>query len=104
MADDKRGSKVAEKGPSDSSPATGESSNVAPFAATGRGKPCPICGRPSTVEMRPFCSKRCADIDLGRWLGEIYRVPSADSPSSDEPSREESPPSNPSPKDGSRTG
>jgi endogenous inhibitor of DNA gyrase (YacG/DUF329 family) len=34
--------------------------------------------------MRPFCSKRCADIDLGRWLGEVYRVPSADPPSSDE--------------------
>ncbi|MGE5537351.1 MAG: DNA gyrase inhibitor YacG [Gemmatimonas sp.] len=59
-------------------PPEGATSNVAPFAATGRGKPCPICGRPSTVEMRPFCSKRCADIDLGRWLGEAYRIPTAD--------------------------
>jgi endogenous inhibitor of DNA gyrase (YacG/DUF329 family) len=65
--------------------ATGEAqSNVAPFAATGRGKPCPICGRPSTVEMRPFCSKRCADIDLGRWLGGTYRVPTAEPASSDD--------------------
>lgn len=60
------------------SDAEGEASNVAPFAATGRGKPCPICGRPSVVEMRPFCSKRCADIDLNRWLGEVYRVPTAE--------------------------
>jgi endogenous inhibitor of DNA gyrase (YacG/DUF329 family) len=59
-------------------------SNVAPFAATGRGKPCPICGRPSTIEMRPFCSKRCADIDLGRWLGEAYRIPTTDASSSDD--------------------
>lgn len=62
-------------------PATEQPSNVAPFAATGRGKPCPICGRPSIVEMRPFCSKRCADIDLGRWLGEAYRVPASEQPS-----------------------
>ncbi|WP_029014840.1 DNA gyrase inhibitor YacG [Niveispirillum irakense] len=36
---------------------------------------CPICGRPVVVEFKPFCSKRCADIDLSRWLGEVYRVP-----------------------------
>jgi endogenous inhibitor of DNA gyrase (YacG/DUF329 family) len=36
---------------------------------------CPICGKPATPESRPFCSKRCADIDLGRWLKEDYRVP-----------------------------
>lgn len=36
---------------------------------------CPICGRPHVVEFRPFCSKRCADVDLSRWLGEVYRVP-----------------------------
>jgi len=77
MTDEK---KTPKKG--DSPAAPGENpSNVAPFAATGRGKPCPICGRPSTVEMRPFCSKRCADIDLGRWLGEEYRIPTSDPPS-----------------------
>lgn len=38
---------------------------------------CPICGRPSLAEFRPFCSKRCADVDLSRWLGEVYRVPVA---------------------------
>lgn len=40
-------------------------------------KPCPICGKPSDARFRPFCSKRCADQDLGQWLGEGYRVPGA---------------------------
>lgn len=40
-----------------------------------RAKPCPICGRPSTGADAPFCSKRCADVDLNRWLGGVYRVP-----------------------------
>ena len=29
------------------------------------------------ARFRPFCSPRCADIDLGRWFGEVYRAPSA---------------------------
>lgn len=37
--------------------------------------PCPICSKPSDPEYRPFCSRRCADVDLGRWLNERYRVP-----------------------------
>lgn len=70
-------------------------SNVAPFAATGRGKPCPICGRPSIVEMRPFCSKHCADIDLGRWLGEVYRLPASEElPTADDPDDPEKSPGN----------
>jgi endogenous inhibitor of DNA gyrase (YacG/DUF329 family) len=36
---------------------------------------CPICGKPREMKYRPFCSKRCANIDLGRWLGEVYSVP-----------------------------
>jgi endogenous inhibitor of DNA gyrase (YacG/DUF329 family) len=36
---------------------------------------CPICRKPALPEKRPFCSDRCADIDLGRWLGERYRIP-----------------------------
>jgi endogenous inhibitor of DNA gyrase (YacG/DUF329 family) len=35
---------------------------------------CPICGRPSQQEWRPFCTKRCADVDLGRWFRESYVV------------------------------
>ena len=37
--------------------------------------PCPICRKPATARYRPFCSARCADVDLGRWLGEQYVVP-----------------------------
>lgn len=39
---------------------------------------CPICRKPSSTAFRPFCSKRCADIDLGKWLGGDYAVPSQD--------------------------
>ncbi len=39
---------------------------------------CPICGRPADLSVRPFCSPRCADIDLGRWLTEQYRVPGSE--------------------------
>jgi hypothetical protein len=44
-------------------------------------KPCPICGKPPVCDnpmqarFRPFCSARCADIDLGRWFTESYAVP-----------------------------
>jgi uncharacterized protein len=36
---------------------------------------CPICGKPALHRFRPFCSKRCADIDLNRWLSGTYAVP-----------------------------
>ena len=39
---------------------------------------CPICGKPEAPAARPFCSKRCADIDLGRWLTAHYVVLGAD--------------------------
>jgi len=38
-------------------------------------KPCPICGKPSTAENRPFCSERCRDVDLNRWLSGSYAIP-----------------------------
>jgi endogenous inhibitor of DNA gyrase (YacG/DUF329 family) len=41
---------------------------------SGRGD-CPICGAPPAARYRPFCSARCADVDLARWLNESYRVP-----------------------------
>ncbi|MFD0909523.1 DNA gyrase inhibitor YacG [Ruegeria arenilitoris] len=37
---------------------------------------CPICGEDSVKQFRPFCSKRCADIDLAKWLNGSYSVPS----------------------------
>jgi endogenous inhibitor of DNA gyrase (YacG/DUF329 family) len=39
---------------------------------------CPICGRPPLPETAPFCSRRCADEDLRRWLSGEYRVPTAE--------------------------
>jgi uncharacterized protein len=37
--------------------------------------PCPQCGKPSARETYPFCSKRCKDIDLNRWLSGGYAIP-----------------------------
>ena len=36
---------------------------------------CPICGRAAEERYRPFCSVRCANVDLSRWLNEGYRIP-----------------------------
>ena len=38
---------------------------------------CPICGNAGVEAYRPFCSKRCADVDLARWMNGAYAVPSA---------------------------
>ncbi|WP_321364549.1 DNA gyrase inhibitor YacG [uncultured Celeribacter sp.] len=37
---------------------------------------CPICGAEAAQKYRPFCSKRCADVDLARWMNGSYAVPS----------------------------
>lgn len=53
--------------------------NEAP--AQGAGKPagkapaCPICGKPATPSYAPFCSARCTDVDLNRWLTGSYAIP-----------------------------
>ena len=39
---------------------------------------CPICKGETKADFRPFCSKRCADVDLGRWMTGSYAVPSRD--------------------------
>jgi hypothetical protein len=41
----------------------------------GPGRQCPICRNAASEAWRPFCSRRCADIDLGRWLGGRYAIP-----------------------------
>ncbi len=41
---------------------------------------CPICRKVTAEAFRPFCSKRCADIDLSRWLKGVYVVPSEEDP------------------------
>lgn len=38
-------------------------------------RPCPICGKPAERKFRPFCSARCADVDLNRWLSGQYAIP-----------------------------
>jgi endogenous inhibitor of DNA gyrase (YacG/DUF329 family) len=38
-------------------------------------KNCPICGKPVEERYKPFCSRRCADVDLHRWLSGVYAVP-----------------------------
>ena len=45
---------------------------------------CPICSEDSTEKYRPFCSKRCADIDLGRWMTGAYAIPAAEEDDPDE--------------------
>lgn len=61
-----------------SKPAAGD--HVDPPPGQGAVGRCPICGRPRSAAHRPFCSARCAEIDLGRWLKESYRVPTQEEP------------------------
>ena len=51
---------------------------------------CPICGKPSHADYRPFCCRRCADVDLGRWLKGSYALPAEQADDDEGP-----PPSNP---------
>jgi endogenous inhibitor of DNA gyrase (YacG/DUF329 family) len=46
-------------------------------AVKASAKPCPICGKPATEASRPFCSERCRDVDLNRWLSNSYTIPAA---------------------------
>lgn len=46
-----------------------------PVAVRVMAASCPVCGKSPSVRHRPFCSKRCAHVDLGRWLGGAYAVP-----------------------------
>jgi uncharacterized protein len=50
-------------------------------------RPCPICGKPAVLRYRPFCSARCAQIDLGRWLKGSYRVETDEAPENSEAQR-----------------
>ncbi|MCK0207341.1 DNA gyrase inhibitor YacG [Starkeya koreensis] len=58
------------------------------------GKPCPICGKPPAEKYKPFCSSRCADIDLHRWLTGAYAIPVTEDDDEDgeEPSLAPKPP------------
>jgi uncharacterized protein len=50
-----------------------------------KARPCPICGKSTVAGFKPFCSARCKTIDLGRWLGERYGVPSDEPPEERDP-------------------
>jgi hypothetical protein len=45
------------------------------MSAPAKFKPCPICGKPRSEEFAPFCSSRCRDRDLAKWLNDGYAVP-----------------------------
>jgi uncharacterized protein len=52
---------------------------------------CPICGRPRSAQYRPFCSRRCADVDLHRWLSGGYVLPGREEAGEEEPSNPRAP-------------
>lgn len=56
---------------------------------------CAVCGKAQDPKLGPFCSKRCADVDLNRWFSGGYAIPAAEE---DDPSDEDARP--PPPKDG----
>ena len=47
-------------------------------------KPCPICKKPAVEASKPFCSERCRDVDLNRWLSGSYAIPARDGEEEDE--------------------
>jgi endogenous inhibitor of DNA gyrase (YacG/DUF329 family) len=54
-----------------------------------RTTPCPVCRKPAVADYRPFCSRRCADVDLARWLRGDYVVPGRDGEAERAPERED---------------
>jgi len=53
---------------------------------------CPICARETDAKYRPFCSRRCADVDLGKWLTGSYAIPSEAIDDENPESDDQSPP------------
>lgn len=50
---------------------------------------CPICGAPAVDAHRPFCSERCSDVDLGRWMRGHYAIPAEEAPATPPDEEEE---------------
>lgn len=51
---------------------------------------CVICGKPQDEKYKPFCSRRCADVDLNRWFSGKYAIPAEETePSSERPARDD---------------
>jgi endogenous inhibitor of DNA gyrase (YacG/DUF329 family) len=57
----------------------GGEGKVVPYRARPK-RACPTCGKPAVAKFRPFCSKRCANVDLNRWLSGHYRIPTEEAP------------------------
>lgn len=49
---------------------------------------CPVCGRRASDDARPFCSPRCAQVDLGRWLTGAYAIPGTEEDAAEEAAKE----------------
>lgn len=62
---------------------TGDSMNNDVLSAKNL-KSCVLCGKPMQEKYKPFCSKRCADIDLHRWFSGAYAVPAPADPEDEE--------------------
>lgn len=78
---------------------TTRSDKDAKAAVGGR---CPICGAPTQHAVRPFCSPRCADIDLGRWVSGAYVISATGGADGDEDGEESlMQNASPGPRDGS---
>ncbi|MBM1222342.1 DNA gyrase inhibitor YacG [Ponticoccus sp. SC2-23] len=53
---------------------------------------CPICSKETDPKYRPFCSKRCADVDLAKWLSGSYAIPAEPADEDDLGSDDDIPP------------
>jgi endogenous inhibitor of DNA gyrase (YacG/DUF329 family) len=58
--------------------------SASPSDRPAAGRKCPTCGAPATVAHHPFCSRRCADADLNRWLTGLYAIPARPDDESDQ--------------------
>lgn len=57
---------------------------MSPPGPSTKARRCPVCKRSARPEHAPFCSAKCADIDLGRWLTERYRIATDERPAEGE--------------------
>jgi uncharacterized protein len=58
---------------------------IEPMSMRPPTRPCVICGKPQGERLSPFCSQRCADVDLRRWLAGVYAIPAEEEDPDDPP-------------------